>query len=177
MTEPKVLISEAELSQRLDALANEINTAYANQAQPLIIICVLKGAILFCSDLMKRLKINCRVEFVRLQSYGSQRYSSGQVKVIDSLGVVLPDLNQRNVLIIEDIVDTGLTLKHFVSELNHNWKPESVKVAVLLDKKEMRQHEVVVDFCGFEIPNHFVVGYGLDDNELMRNLPYIGVVE
>ena len=175
--QPKVLISETELMQRVDELAADINKTYANIEQPLVIICVLKGAILFCADLMKRLTIPCQVEFIRLQSYGSERYSSGQVKAVDAMGNVLPNLTSRDILVVEDIIDTGLTLSYFIKEVKDSWQTNSIKIAVMLDKKEMRKHDMVIDFCAFEIPNHFVVGYGLDDNEQQRNLPYIGVVE
>jgi hypoxanthine phosphoribosyltransferase len=173
---PKVLISSQEIQARLDAMAKEINALYQG-TDPVIVICVLKGAFFFTADLTKRLDFPCQIEFLRLGSYGNNYESSGAVTMVDTIGKVLPDLTDRDVLILEDIIDTGLTADFFMRELRNIYKPKSLRLAVLLNKEAMRTCEVPVDFCGFVIPNHFVVGYGLDNQGLQRNLPYIGYID
>jgi hypoxanthine phosphoribosyltransferase len=172
----RILFDENTINQRLDALAAEINAAHANDGQPLLVICVLKGAFIFAADLIRRLTIPCQIEFVRFQSYHGERQSSGQVTAIVPLGQANLSLDGRHVLVVEDIADTGLTLNHFLDEVKAKYHPKSVEVAVLLDKAEARQHPVQLDYIAFSIPKQFVIGYGLDDKGLYRNLPYIGVV-
>ena len=173
---PSILIPSDSIQSRLDEMANEINAVY-NPDEPVVIICVLKGAFFFTADLTQRLKFPCQIEFLRLGSYGNEYKSSGAVTMIDTIGKALPDLNGRHVLILEDIIDTGLTADFFMREIHTHFQTKSLRLAVLLNKVAMRTCEVQVDFCGFEIPNHFVVGYGLDNQGLQRNLPYIGYIE
>jgi hypoxanthine phosphoribosyltransferase len=168
-----VLIDEATLNQRLDALAEAINATYA-QCDKLVIIGVLTGAFMFVSDLVKRLNCPTQVEFIRLASYDGT-HSTGQVKGVD---LSLPSLEGQHVLVVEDIMDTGLTLSFLTDYLRALHHTASLRVAVLLDKPSARQPSVEAalkpDFIGFAIGPEFVVGYGLDYNGLFRNLPYIG---
>lgn len=168
----EIRITEAELQARIKELAAEINKTYAN-CEKLIIIGVLKGSFLFLADLIRHVDIPCHVEFVRLASYGDSKTSSGTVKAVD---LSLPELNGEDVLIVEDIIDTGLTLNFFKDYLHSLHKPKSLRLAVLLDKPETRQVDVTVDYAGFKVGNEFLVGYGLDFAGYYRNLPYIGVV-
>jgi hypoxanthine phosphoribosyltransferase len=168
------LLSEECIRERIQALATEINTAYANVPY-LTVLCVLKGAYPFMSDLVKHLTMPCRVEFIRVSSYGNSTASSGKVKPVD---LSLPDLNGHHCLLIEDIVDTGLTLQFLLNYLETMHQPASLKTAVLLDKPTARKPEtqsVSPDFVGFDIENQFVIGYGLDYCGYFRNLPYIAV--
>src|SRR5574344_1894901 len=154
--ELKTLFSEEDLQNRIKALAKELNTFY--KGEEVIAVCVLKGAVMFATDLVKYLDMPLKLEFIRLSSYGSSTSTSGKVNAVD---IKLPDLNGKNVLIIEDIVDTGLTAK-------------TLKFCSLLDKKSTRKVDVEPDYYGFEIDDKFVVGYGLDFDGYFRNLRYIG---
>ena len=165
-------ISQLQLQTRIQEMAQEINTLYAN-TEKLIVIGVLKGSFLFLADLIRHLTIPCHVEFVRLASYGDSTTTSGQVKAVD---LSLPNLSGEDVLIVEDIIDTGLTLHFFMDYLRSLHHTKSLKLAVLLDKPAARQKEVKVDFSGFTVGNQFLVGYGLDFAGYYRNLPFIGVV-
>lgn len=168
------LLDEAQIQTRIRSLAAEINAAYAGTPY-LTILCVLKGAYPFMSDLVKHLAMPCRVEFIRVSSYGHSTTSSGKVKPMD---LSLPSLKDHPCLLIEDIVDTGNTLKFLVNYLQTMQTPASLKTAALLDKPTARHQEaqdVRPDFTGFEIDNQFVVGYGLDYCGYFRNLPYIAV--
>lgn len=168
----KVLINEADIQERVKAVADEINQVYAD-TEMLVIIGILKGGVMFMADLAKYITVPCQLEFVRLSSYDGQK-TSGTVKPVD---LTLPQLSGKDVLLVEDIVDTGLTMNFFMEYIQSLHSPNSLKLAVLLDKKEARQRPVTTDFVGFEIDNHYVVGYGLDDNGLYRNLPFIGYYE
>ena len=163
------LFSQEVIETRVAAMAAEINMAYA-KTDELVVIGVLKGSFIFMADLIRHITVPCQTEFVRLASYGDGQTSSGTVRAVD---LSLPDLNGKDVLIVEDIIDTGLTLQFFLDYIRKVHIPNSLSVAVLLDKAEMRQKHVKVQFTGFEISNHFVVGYGLDDAGRYRNLPYI----
>lgn len=164
-----VLISQAQLEERIRELAKEINAAYKG-VDELILICILKGGFMFTAELAKYLDIPVQIEFVRLSSYGDAQKTTGTVKPVD---LTLPRLNDKHVLLCEDIVDTGLTLNFFMDYLQSLHTPASVKLAVLLDKAECRQQLVKTDFVGFEIEDKYVVGFGLDDKGLFRNLPLI----
>lgn len=168
----KVLFSEEQLQTRIKELANELNELYAGKE--VTAICVLKGAVMFATDLVKYLEMPVQMEFIRLSSYGSGTKSSGKVNAVD---ISLPDLNGKNVLIIEDIVDTGLTAKFLIDFINANFKTKSTKFCSLLDKKITRKTDIEPDFYGFEVDDRFVVGYGLDYNGYFRNLRYIGYKE
>jgi hypoxanthine phosphoribosyltransferase len=167
-----VLIEADAIQIRLKEMAQEINDAYRG-ADKIIVVAILKGAFMFLADLIRYIEIPCQIEFVRLSSYGSSTTSSGTVRPVD---LTLPNLANEHVLLIEDIVDTGLTLSFFMEYLESLHKTQSLRLAVLLDKPAARTQPVRVDFTGFTVGNQFLVGYGLDCAGLYRNLPYIGVL-
>jgi len=164
----KVLFSSEQLHSRIKELAQELNNFY--KGEEVTAVCVLKGAVIFASDLIRRLNMPVKIEFIRLSSYGSSTTTSGKVNAVD---IKLPDLNGKNVLIIEDIVDTGLTAKFLVDFINMNFHVKSLKFCSLLDKKITRKVDIEPDYYCFEIDDKFVVGYGLDYDGFFRNLPYI----
>lgn len=168
----KVLFSEEQLQKRIKELADEMNSFY--NGEEVIAICVLKGAVMFATDLVKHLNMPLKMEFIRLSSYGTGFNTSGKVNAVD---ISLPDLNGKNVLIIEDIVDTGLTAKFLMDFMHTNFHTKSTKFCSLLDKKISRRTEIEPDYYGFEIDDKFVVGYGLDYEGYMRNLRFIGYKE
>lgn len=172
MSQPdiKVLISQAQIAQRVQELAAELSQKYAGRE--LTMICVLKGSFLFFADLVRAMKSPVRVEFLSVSSYGAGTSSSGEVKL--GLDISTP-LDGKDVLIVEDIVDTGLTLKYIrdMLTLRH---PHSIACCALLEKPAALKTDVKVEYSGFEIGNEFVVGYGLDYNQQFRELPYIGLV-
>lgn len=168
----KDLFTANVIQNRVREIANDINSYYSDEE--LYVICVLKGSIMFTADLVKYLTMPVKMEFIRLSSYGPSTVSSGKVRAVD---LSLPDLNDKNVLIIEDIVDTGLTAKFLLDFVNASFKTKSTKFCSFLDKKCCRTTEIDVDYIGFEIDNKFVIGYGLDYDGDFRNLPYIGYVE
>lgn len=165
----KILFSEEQIQNKIKELAEDMNTFY--KGEEVYVICVLKGAVLFAVDLIRHLDMPVKMEFIRLSSYGSGTTSSGKVNAVD---ISLPDLNGKNVLIIEDIVDTGLTAKFLLDFMDCNFKTKSTKFCSLLDKKVTRKTDIEPDYYGFEIDDKFVVGYGLDYNGYYRNLRYIG---
>jgi hypoxanthine phosphoribosyltransferase len=168
----ELYITQADLDARIREMADEINTRYAD-VDELTILCVLKGSFMFTSDLVKYLKMPCQIEFIRLASYGNEMHSSGEVK---SVNLTLPNLANKHVLVVEDIIDTGLTLSFLMNYLRDLHHTASLALAVLLDKEEYRKPEsksIHCDFVGFTIENHFVVGYGLDFSGYFRNLPEI----
>ena len=164
----KVLFSSEQLHSRIKELAQELNNFY--KGEEVTAVCVLKGAVIFASDLIRRLNMPVKIEFIRLSSYGSSTTTSGKVNAVD---IKLPDLNGKNVLIIEDIVDTGLTAKFLVDFINMNFHVKSLKFCSLLDKKITRKVDIEPDYYCFEVDDKFVVGYGLDYDGFFRNLPYI----
>lgn len=170
----KVLFDEDTLQKRIKTLANEIEKEHQNKDEDLHVICVLKGSALFCCDLIKKLNLPIILHFIRISSYGNDFQSSGKINTID---LTLPDLKDKNVLIVEDILDTGHTAKFVTDLLNLKYCPKSLKFATLLNKKCARQNDIEADFIGFEIDDKFVVGYGLDYKEYFRNIPYIGYFE
>ena len=172
LSELKVLFSEESIQARIKELAQEMNEFY--KGEEVIAVCVLKGAVMFATDLVKYLDMPLKMEFIRLSSYGSGTVTTGKVNAVD---ISLPDLNGKNVLIIEDIVDTGLTAKFLLDFMHCNFKTKSTKFCSLLDKKITRQTDIEPDYYGFDIDDRFVVGYGLDYDGLYRNLRYIGYVE
>lgn len=164
------LITSDEIARRVTELATEISAAIP--AGPLTIVGVLKGAFVFTADLVRRIDRELQCDFLTLRSYGDSTETSGVVEVTADLS--LPIVG-RHVLVVEDIVDTGLTLR-YLRQIFEARGPASLRVCSLLDKPSRRRVDVVVDFVGFSIPDHFVVGYGLDAAQIYRNLPYIGVV-
>jgi len=167
----EILISEEEIRAKVKELGQQISRDYAGQ--DLLLIGILRGAMLFMSDLMREIDIPVNIDFMVVSSYGSGTTTSGEVRVLKDLD---RGIEGRNVLLIEDIVDTGLTLNYLTKYLA-NRHPKSLKVCTLLNKPSRRRVEVKVDYNGFIIPDKFVVGYGLDYNEYYRNLPYIGVLK
>ena len=171
-SEIKALISEEEIQFQIKKLAEKLNDVYKNEE--IYLICVLKGSVMFMVDLAKHLTMPVKMEFIRLSSYGSGTTSSGKVNAVD---ITLPDLNNKNVLIIEDIIDTGHTAKFLLDFLRQNFKMKDLKFCALLDKKIKRVADVNADFYCFEVDDKFLVGYGLDRDGYDRNLPYIGYIE
>ena len=169
--EPKVLISEVKIQNRVKELGQQINADY--HGKDLTVICTLKGSFVFFADLIRQIETPMTCEFLGLSSYGNQKVSSGEVKVTLDINEPLQD---RHVLIVEDIVDSGLTLKYMLEALGAR-KPASLKSCALLVKPESLKTQVEVDYIGFKIGNEFVVGYGVDYAEKMRGLPYIGYLE
>jgi hypoxanthine phosphoribosyltransferase len=166
----RVLISEAEIARRVDELAAQIDSDYPADAD-LVVIGVLKGGVFFCTDLVKRLKTPVRLDFFQTSSYGSGK-TAGEIRIKRDIDLAI---RGRDVLLVEDIVDTGWTLRTIL-DLFRFRGARSVKLCALLDKHEARETEVPIDYCGFQIGRQFVVGYGLDFDERYRNLPYIAVV-
>jgi hypoxanthine phosphoribosyltransferase len=167
----EVLIPTEEITKRISELGAEIARDYAGR-NPLL-IGVLKGACLFLSDLMRAADIPLNVEFIAISSYGAEMRTSGEVRILKDLDVAIEG---RHILVVEDIVDTGLTLSYLLANLKSRGA-ETVKLAALLDKYERREKEVPIDYLGFKIPDKFVVGYGLDFAERYRNLPFIAVLK
>lgn len=164
----EVLISREKVEERIKELAKEIEKDYAGKE--LVCVGLLKGSVMFMADLIKSIDLGLRIDFMKVSSYGSGTNSTGVVKILKDVDV---DLAGKDVLIVEDIIDTGLTIlnvKDFLSKKN----PNSVKVCTLLDKPSRRVVEVKGEYVGFEIPDEFVVGYGLDLDEKYRNLPFVG---
>ena len=167
----RVLLNEEEVDRRIKEIAEQINKDYEGKAVHLI--CILKGGVFFTCELAKRLTVPVTLDFMSVSSYGSGTESSGVVKIIKDLD---EPMEGKDVLIVEDIIDSGRTLAHLVKLLG-NRNPKSISICTLLDKPERRVTDVKVDYVGFNIPDEFVVGYGLDYDQKHRNLPFIGVVE
>jgi hypoxanthine phosphoribosyltransferase len=168
---PRTLISAADISRRVEEMGREIERDYSSG--PIYLVSVLKGSFVFVADLARAISHPVRIEFMAISSYGKDKTSSGQVKVLKDLDV---PLEGRDLLIVEDIIDSGVTLNYLLRMFNQR-HPRSIRVATLLDKPDRRLQQVKVDYVGFTIPDEFVVGYGLDYAEDYRNLPYIGVLE
>lgn len=166
----EVLISSERLQTRIDELAADINRDYTG-LRP-VLICVLKGAVFFMADIARRLDIELEMDFMAVSSYGSSTDSSGVVRILKDLDM---DIEGRHVLIVEDVIDSGLTLKYLTKNLNSR-HPASLDIVTLLDKPGRRKALLPCRYVGFEIGDEFVVGYGLDLAEKYRNLPYIGIL-
>ena len=169
---PEVLISEADIQARVNELAQQISADYADTDE-LVMIGVLKGSFIFLADLSRRLDIPRKIEFIAVSSYGDSSVSSGAVRLVMD---VRGDIANKHVLIVEDIVDTGHTLKYLIRMMKSH-RPASVRTAALVRKAESAEVEVTVDYLGFDIGDEWIVGYGLDFAEKNRTLPYIGVVK
>lgn len=167
----EVLVTKEDVEKRISEMADEINRAYAGKS--LHLVCVLKGGAFFMCELAKHLNMPVSLDFMSVSSYGSATKSSGVVKIVKDLDESIKD---KDVLVVEDIVDSGRTLSYLM-EMLRDRGPKSLHLCTLLDKPERRVVEVNVDYTGFQIPDRFVVGYGLDYDQHYRNLPYIGVVE
>ncbi|QGQ20373.1 hypoxanthine phosphoribosyltransferase [Cellulomonas sp. JZ18] len=166
----RVLLSEEQLHARLDEIAAQIDADYAGRE--VLLVGVLKGAVMVMADLARRLSVPLAMDWMAVSSYGSGTKSSGVVRILKDLDT---DLTGKNVLIVEDIIDSGLTLSWLLSNLRSRG-PESVEIATMLRKPEAAKVEVPVRYVGFDIPNEFVVGYGLDYAERYRNLPFVGTL-
>ena len=166
----KVLISEEEIDKRIKELAAEISKAY--EGKSLHMICVLKGGVFFMTELSKHMTIPVSIDFMSVSSYGDATVSSGRVKIVKDLD---ESIEGKDVLIVEDIIDSGRTLSYLLAMLKNRMQA-ILKLCTLLDKPDRREMEVDVDYTGFEIPDEFVVGYGLDYAQRYRTLPYIGIV-
>lgn len=169
-----VLISEQQLDSIITKIANEITNDYKNSDKKLVLICILKGSIMFTAELMKRIPLPLEVEFMKVSSYGSETVSTGIINI--HLDLKREDLSDADFVVVEDIVDSGRTLAHLIKYLDGRGA-NSVKTCTLLDKPSRRAVDFVPDYCGMEIPDEFVIGFGLDYNEKYRNLPYIGILK
>lgn len=168
----KILISESELKKRIKELGEQITKDYRNKEE-LVIIGILKGSVVFLSDLIRNISLPLKIDFMTVSSYGNSAVSTGNITIKKDLDC---DIAGKHVVIAEDIIDSGITLSNLVKILEKR-NPASLKICALLDKKERREAEIDVDYIGFEIPNEFIVGYGLDYAENYRNLPYVGILK
>jgi hypoxanthine phosphoribosyltransferase len=166
----EILIDEDALSGRVAELGGEVSADY--EGRDLLLIGVLKGAVFFMADLMRHITVPCEVDFMAISSYGDSTDSSGVVRILKDLDI---NIEGRDVLVVEDIIDSGLTLSYLMRNLESR-EPASLEVCALMTKPERREIDVPVRYVGFEIPNRFVVGYGLDFQERYRNLPYVAVL-
>ena len=163
----EVLCSEEQIASRLKELGSEISKDY--EGKKLLVVSLLKGSFIFCADLVRNITVPVKIEFMTTSSYGHGEKSSGNVKVVSDVN---SDLEGYDVLIVDDITDTALTMSHVIKHLKAK-NPNSVKSCVLLDKPSRRKVELVPDYCGFEIEDKFVVGYGLNYGDYYRNIPYV----
>jgi len=167
----KRMITETEIRQRVKQLAGEIQNDFSQE--PITFIVVLKGSFVFAADLIRKMKGEVTVDFISVSSYGNETETSGKVKLLKDLDA---NITGQNVVVVEDIIDSGLTL-HFLLDHLKIHKPKQVKICTLLDKPERRKVDLPVDYVGFVIPDEFIVGYGIDFRQQYRNLPYIASVE
>src|ERR1700687_3800211 len=167
----EILIDRDELQRRVRELGEEISGDY--DGRDLLLVGVLKGAVFFMSDLMRNLTIPCEIDFMAISSYGDSTDSSGVVRILKDLDI---NIEGRDVLVVEDIIDSGLTLSYLIRNLEAR-EPATLEVCALMTKPDRREIDVPVRYVGFEIPNRFVIGYGLDFAERYRNLPYVGVLD
>ena len=167
----QIIITEAEVNARIHEMAMQISNDY--QGKHLLVVGVLKGAVLFLSELVRKITIPMEFDFIAVSSYGTSTRSSGVVRMLKDLD---EDISGMDILIVEDIIDTGLTLKYLMENISSR-HPASLRLCSLLSKPERRKVEITADYVGFEVPDKFVVGFGLDYNEKYRNLPYIGVLK
>ncbi len=168
----KILIDETRLQARIKEMGQQISVDYADK--DLLLLCILKGGVLFLTDLMRQISIPLEIDFLAVSSYDKgARSSTGVVRILKDLE---QPIYKRHVLIVEDIIDSGYTLAYIAQMLSAR-KPASIKICTLLDKKERREVNIAVDYVGFDIPNEYVFGYGLDLDEKFRNLPFIGIAK
>lgn len=167
----RILISEDEIQNRVRELAAQISQDY--QGKEILLLCILKGGLMFLADLAKHIDVPVSMDFIGISSYGSATQSSGVVRITKDLE---ESIEGKHVLVIEDIIDSGLTLSYLINNLCIR-KPASLRICTLLDKQVNREVNIPVDYVGFTVPNEFLVGYGLDYSELYRNIPYIFVIK
>lgn len=166
----KVLLSAEEIQEKVKELGAQISKDY--EGKNLMLISILKGSIVFMSDLMRAITIHCKIDFMAVSSYGSSTKTSGVVRILKDLDI---PLENYDVLIVEDILDSGMTLDYITKILNER-HPKSIKICTLLDKPSRRKIDIKADYVGFLVPDEFVVGYGLDYDERYRNVPFVGVL-
>ena len=167
----KILYTEEQIRERARELGREISNDY--RGEELVLLCTLKGSVMWLTDLMKELYLDTEIDFIQASSYGSNTHSSGVVKVTKDVSM---NLYNKNILIVEDIVDTGITLKYIKEYLGER-NPKSIKICSMLDKPSRRVADVKADYIGFTVEDLFIIGYGLDFNQKYRNLPYISYLE
>ncbi len=167
----KVLISKEELAKIVADLGEQISNDY--KGKDLLLVSILKGSVIFMADLMRAISIPCSIDFMAVSSYGSGSKSSGVVKIIKDLDV---NIDGKDLLIVEDILDSGRTLS-YIKEILSARNPASIKICTLFDKPDRREADIFADYIGSKVPNEFIVGYGLDYDEYYRNLPYIGALK
>lgn len=165
----ETLLSEEQIQSRIEELAKKINKDY--EGEKITVLCLLKGGIMFMTDLVKRIDIPMKMEFMVVSSYGNETKTSGVVKILKDMD---QSVENEHVLIVEDIIDSGHTLNYIINILKSR-NPASIKICTLLDKPQQREAQVAVDYVGFTIPNEFVIGYGLDYEQYYRNLPYVAI--
>jgi hypoxanthine phosphoribosyltransferase len=166
----EILIDEERLQTRIRELGRELSADY--EGRELLLVGVLKGAVFFMADLMRSISVPCEIDFMAISSYGASTDSSGVVRILKDLDI---NIENRHVLVVEDIIDSGLTLSYLLRNLESR-EPATLEICALLTKPSRREIDVPVKYVGFEIPNKFVIGYGLDFAERYRNLPYVGVL-
>lgn len=167
----EILYSEEQLRGRIKELGEQISRDY--KGKELLLVGILKGSVMFMSDLLKEITIPCQMDFMAVSSYGMSSTSSGIVRILKDLDY---EIKGKNVLVIEDIIDSGTTLKYLMKYLKSR-NPESVEIACLLNKPDRRKVELDVRYLGYDVPDYFLVGYGLDYAEMYRNLPFIGILK
>ncbi len=170
----KILVSEEEIDRITTRIAAEIDRDYSDSDKRLILVCILKGSIVFMGDLMKKITVPVEIDCMKVSSYGAGTVTTGTVNI--HLDLIRPDLDRCDLLIVEDIIDSGVTLSYLTRYLKGKGA-RSVRTCTLLDKPSRRKVEFTPDYCGIEIPDEFVIGYGLDYNERYRALPYVGVLD
>ena len=169
----KVLLSEEEIQQRVKELGEQLSRDFAGCEEDVVLLCILKGAVVFFADLARAMSIPVQMEFMGISSYGNEQKTSGIVRITKDIDT---SITGKHVIIAEDIMDSGLTLAYLKRMLSAR-NPASLKICCLLDKPSRRECAITPDYCGFVVPNKFVVGYGLDYIGLYRNLPYVGVLK
>ncbi len=169
----KVMISEEEIKKIVKKLGKDITEYYKNKNEPLVVVGLLRGSIIFMADLIREIKLPLKIDFMTVSSYGDSTSSSREVKIKKELD---ENIMNKNVLIVEDIIDSGITLNK-IKQILQGREPSSIKICTFLSKPDRREINVEVDFIGMEIPDEFVVGYGLDFAQMYRNLPYVGIVK
>lgn len=167
----KILVTQQDLAEITKTLGEQITKDYAGKK--LLMVGVLKGSIYFLTDLSRNIDLPCNIDFIQASSYGAGTVTSGEIKITKDIG---SDLSGYDVLLVEDILDTGRTLK-YIHDMLSKRNPQSISVITLLDKPARREVDICADYVGVDVPNAFVVGYGLDYNQLYRNLPYIGILK
>ncbi len=167
----ETMLSEERIKERVKELAEEIEKDF--QEEPIVLIAVLKGSFVFAADLMRDIKSSVQIDFISVSSYGSQTETTGKVRLLQDLDT---NITNENVIVVEDIVDSGLTLDFLIDHLRMH-KPKQLKICTLLDKPERRRVDLPIDYVGFVIPDEFIVGYGIDYAQQYRNLPYIASVK